>query len=56
MECNANEPKRDNNAVIEVIELLKDMPEARQAYLSGIAAGMAAERRLSQADTDTRSA
>ena len=55
MEYN-KEMKRENEVVIEVIEMLKEMPEARKAYLSGVAAGMAAERRLSAPDTDTRSA
>ena len=34
-------------AVKEVIEILKDLPDDRQAYLNGYAAGMNAERRLS---------
>ena len=37
----------------EMIEILKDLPDDRKAYLSGYAAGMNAERRLS---ADTRSA
>ena len=40
-------------AVKEVIEILKDLPDDRQAYLNGYAAGMNAERRLS---ADNRSA
>ena len=32
--------------VKEVIEILKDMPAERQAYLNGYAAGMSAEHKL----------
>ena len=45
--------KNSENAVKEVIEILKDLPDERKAYLNGYAAGMNAERRLS---ADTRSA
>ena len=31
----------------EMIEILKNMPQERQAYLNGYAAGMNAERKLS---------
>lgn len=31
----------------EMIEILKNMPQDRQAYLNGYAAGMNAERKLS---------
>ena len=41
------------DAIKEVIDILKELPEERQAYLNGYAAGMNAERRLS---ADTRSA
>ena len=38
-----------DTAVKEMVDILKNLPEARQAYLNGVAAGMAAERRLSAA-------
>lgn len=42
--------------VREMVEILKEMPQERQAYLNGYAAGMNAERRLAQTTDDTRSA
>ena len=48
-----NIEKKNEVAAKEVIEILKDLPVERQAYLNGYAAGMNAERRLS---ADTRSA
>lgn len=50
------EEKASENALEEVIGILKDLPEERQAYLNGYAAGMAAEHRLQRAVTDQRSA
>lgn len=41
--------------VAEMIDILKNLPEERKAYLNGYAAGMAAEKHLSTTD-DTRSA
>ena len=46
----------NENALEEVISILKNLPEERQAYLNGYAAGMAAEHRLQQAVSDQRSA
>ena len=46
----------NENALEEVISILKNLPEERQAYLNGYAAGMAAEHRLQQAVNDQRSA
>lgn len=48
--------KIGENALEEVIGILKDLPEERQAYLNGYAAGMAAEHRLQRIVTDQRSA
>ena len=48
-----NTNKKNETAAKEVIEILKALPDERKAYLSGYAAGMNAERRLS---ADTRSA
>lgn len=48
--------KMSENALEEVIGILKDLPEERQAYLNGYAAGMAAEHRLQRVVTDQRSA
>lgn len=45
--------KKNETAAKEVIEILKELPDERKAYLSGYAAGMNAERRLS---AGTRSA
>ena len=50
---NPNNVKYNEAAVKEVIDILKDMPEERQAYLNGYAAGMNAERRLSESDQRT---
>lgn len=51
----ANE-RTKSDTVKELIDTLKELPEARQAYLNGVAAGMAAERRIALASADTRSA
>lgn len=50
---NINGENFNEAAVKEVIDILKDMPEERQAYLNGYAAGMNAERRLSEATQRT---
>lgn len=37
-----------NRQMIEMIEILKALPEAQQAYLNGVAVGMATERKLTK--------
>lgn len=36
----------DMKQTIEIVEILKKLPEAQQAYLNGVAVGMATERKL----------
>ena len=52
----AEQEKCNENTLEEVIGILKDLPEERQVYLNGYAAGMIAERRLQQPLNDQRSA
>lgn len=53
--CDEHE-KTNEKTLEEVIGILKGLPEERQAYLNGYAAGMAAEHRLQQSANDQRSA
>ena len=42
--------------VKEVVEILKELPKERQAYLNGYAAGMMIERKLAQTATTNQPA
>ena len=46
-EMNKEHNRTPEETAKEMIEILKNMPQDRQAYLNGYAAGMNAERKLS---------